>query len=82
MLAALRESVRAESTTQDNEAAQLKAQIASLKDQSVMQVSQINTLLFEKIDMQADGIQQRERMLTKESDLGWVIRLIPGYVNC
>lgn len=36
-----------------------------------MQLEQINGLLLEKVNMQSDGLDQRDRMLQRERDIGY-----------
>ncbi|KAI0698470.1 hypothetical protein BC835DRAFT_654069 [Cytidiella melzeri] len=35
-----------------------------------MQLEQINALLFEKVNLQSEGLDQRDRMLQRERDIG------------
>ncbi len=37
-----------------------------------MQLEQVNALLLEKVNLQSDGIGQREKMLQRERDWGYV----------
>lgn len=47
-------------------------QIKELSDKNKMQLEQINGLLLEKVNMQSDGLDQRDRMLQRERDIGYV----------
>jgi protein HOOK3 len=48
----------------------LKTQLKELNDKNRMQLEQVNALLLEKVNLQSDGIGQRERMLQRERDFG------------
>lgn len=52
---------------------QLKEEKAELQQNNSMQLSQINTLLREKVGMQSDSITQREVLLTTERNIAYVI---------
>jgi len=70
ILATLRESVNEDKV--ELEAALDKAKQANrdLQDKNKMQLEQINGLLMEKVTLQGEGMQQRERMLERERDFG------------
>lgn len=63
VLAKLRESVAEDKMSLEAQAHDLKAEVAKLSETSAMQLSQINTLLMDKITLQDDGIAQRDRLL-------------------
>lgn len=54
------------------EVARLLDQIKDLSDKNKMQLEQINGLLLEKVNMQSEGLDQRDRMLQRERDIGYV----------
>lgn len=47
----------------------IKNQLREATDRNRMQLEQINILLLEKVGLQGDGIDVRERMLARERDL-------------
>lgn len=69
IVADLRSSISKESEAISAENSTLKKQISSLNESALQQTLQINKLLLDKIDLQTDGIGQRERMLERERDL-------------
>lgn len=70
ILKSLRESVSTEKDALAEELKRLKALLQTAEDRVQMQLSQVNTLLMEKVSLQSDGIDQRDKMLEKEKDLG------------
>lgn len=48
----------------------LKKQVKALSDKNRMQLEQVNGLLLEKVNLQSEGIGQRELMLQRERDFG------------
>lgn len=54
------------------EVSRLLDQIKDLSDKNKMQLEQINGLLLEKVNMQSEGLDQRDRMLQRERDIGHV----------
>ncbi|KAI0085421.1 HOOK-domain-containing protein [Irpex rosettiformis] len=70
ILATLRESVNEDKAGLETEVQRLHEQIRELSDKNKMQLEQINGLLFEKVTMQSEGIDQRDRMLQRERDIG------------
>jgi protein HOOK3 len=72
ILASLRESVNEDKTVLEADMERLKGRLKNSSDKNRMQLEQINALLLEKVNLQSDGIGQRERMLQRERDLGWV----------
>lgn len=54
------------------EVSRLLDQIKDLSDKNKMQLEQINGLLLEKVNMQSEGLDQRDRMLQRERDIGYV----------
>ncbi|GJJ12471.1 hypothetical protein Clacol_006713 [Clathrus columnatus] len=70
ILATLRESVSEDKLGLESEMEKLRNQIRDLKDKNRMQLEQVNALLLEKVNLQSEGIGQRERMLERERDYG------------
>lgn len=72
ILATLRESVNEDKAGLEAAVDKVKAQNRELQEKNKMQLEQINTLLLEKVNLQSDGIGQREKMLERERDIGCV----------
>jgi len=72
ILASLRESVNEDKSGLELEVAHLKKQNKEFADKNRMQLEQVNALLLEKVNLQSEGINQRERMLMRERDFGCV----------
>jgi protein HOOK3 len=72
ILATLRESVNEDKAGLEEEITGYKNQIKELNDKTRMQLEQINGLLMEKVTLQTEGIDQRERMLQRERAIGYV----------
>lgn len=70
ILATLRESVNEDKAGLEAETERLQKQIKELSEKNKMQLEQINGLLMEKINLQGEGISQREKMLQRERDFG------------
>jgi protein HOOK3 len=70
ILATLRESVNEDKAGLEAEVVRLEKQIKDLSDKNRLQLEQINGLLLEKVNMQTEGIGQREKMLQRERDIG------------
>ena len=75
ILASLRESVNEDKAGLETEVQQLHDQIKELSEKNKMQLEQINALLLEKVNLQSDGLDQRDRMLQRERDIGLVLPL-------
>lgn len=73
ILASLRESVNEDKAGLEAEVQRLLEQMKELSDKNKMQLEQINALLFEKVDLQSEGLAQRDRMLQRERDIGCVV---------
>ena len=54
----------------EREIKELRDQIKELSDKNRMQLEQINGLLLEKVNLQSEGIDQRDRMLQRERAIG------------
>lgn len=74
ILATLRESVNEDKATLETDIEHLKKLNKELTDKNRMQLEQVNALLLEKVNLQSDGIGQREKMLQRERDWGYVQR--------
>jgi protein HOOK3 len=70
ILATLRESVNQDKTGLEQDMERLRNQIKELSEKNRMQLEQVNALLLEKVNLQSDGIGQREKMLQRERDFG------------
>jgi protein HOOK3 len=70
ILKTLRESVNQDKTGLEQDLERLRNQMKDLSDKNRMQLEQVNALLLEKVDLQSDGIGQREKMLQRERDFG------------
>ncbi|KAI0637261.1 HOOK-domain-containing protein [Trametes polyzona] len=70
ILATLRESVNEDKAELEAEVERLRNQIKELADKNKMQLEQINGLLLEKVNLQSEGIDQRDRMLQRERAIG------------
>ena len=68
ILASLRESVNEDKVGLEADIERLKTQLRDAQDKNKMQLEQINGLLFEKVSLQGEGIDQRERMIARERD--------------
>jgi protein HOOK3 len=73
ILASLRESVNEDKASLEAETDRLKKQIKELGEKNRMQLEQVNALLLEKVYLQSEGIGQREKMLQRERDIGFVV---------
>lgn len=71
ILATLRESVNEDKAGLEAEVGQLLEQIKELSDKNKMQLEQINGLLLEKVNLQSEGLDQRDRMLQRERAIGY-----------
>ena len=72
ILASLRESVNDDKLALEEEVARLQQQLKEASEKNKMQLEQINSLLLEKVNLQSEGIGQREKMLQRERDFGCV----------
>lgn len=72
ILASLRESVNEDKTGLESELEKMRKQLFELGEKNKMQLEQINGLLLEKVNLQSDSIGQREKMLQRERDFGYV----------
>ncbi|KAH9180390.1 HOOK-domain-containing protein [Lactarius sanguifluus] len=70
ILSSLRESVNDDKVALEEEVNGLKQQLREASEKNKMQLEQINSLLLEKVNLQSDGIGQREKMLQRERDFG------------
>ena len=72
ILKTLRESVNEDKAELEAEVDRLRTQVKELSDKNKMQLEQINGLLLEKVNLQSEGIDQRDRMLQRERAIGCV----------
>ena len=72
ILASLRESVNEDKAEIEADLKKIKNQLREANDKNRMHIEQINILLLEKVNLQGDGIDVRERMLARERDLRYV----------
>ncbi|KAI9446612.1 HOOK-domain-containing protein [Lactarius indigo] len=70
ILSSLRESVNDDKVALEEEVNGLKQQLREASEKNKMQLEQINSLLLEKVNLQSEGIGQREKMLQRERDFG------------
>ncbi|KAF8964103.1 HOOK protein-domain-containing protein [Flammula alnicola] len=70
ILASLRESVNEDKVGLEVDVERLKKQNRELSEKNHMQLEQVNALLLEKVNLQSEGIGQREKMLQRERDFG------------
>ena len=73
ILASLRESVNEDKAEIEADLKKTKNQLKEANDKNRMQTEQINGLLLEKVDLQGDSIDVRERMLARERDFRYVL---------
>lgn len=73
ILASLRESVNEDKALLETEAERLKKQIKELNEKNRMQLEQVNALLLEKVNLQSEGIGQREKMIQRERAIGFAL---------
>jgi len=72
ILASLRESVNEDKAEMAADIKKIKNQLKDANDKSKMQLEQINALLLEKVGLQGDSIDVREKMLARERDFRYV----------
>ncbi|KAH8922320.1 hypothetical protein BT69DRAFT_1282370 [Atractiella rhizophila] len=78
ILSSLRDQVSVEKVALQKEFDKLKEEFKLVEDKNKMQMSQINNLLMEKVDLQSQGIGQRERMMERERELGNIKASLSG----
>ena len=76
ILKTLRESVNEDKAELEAEVDRLRTQVKELSDKNKMQLEQINGLLLEKVNLQSEGIDQRDRMLQRERAIGCVVHVV------
>jgi len=72
ILSSLRDSVNEDKAGLEEEITRLQKQNKELGEKNRMQLEQVNGLLLEKVNLQSEGIGQREKMLQRERDFGCV----------
>ncbi|GAC75593.1 hypothetical protein PANT_16c00058 [Moesziomyces antarcticus T-34] len=70
ILHSLRASMEADKDELEAHVKKLKAELGSMGEQNRMYMAQVNSLLMEKVDLQAEGIGQRDEALKRERALG------------
>jgi protein HOOK3 len=78
ILATLRESVNEDKAGLEADVERLKDKLKELNDKNRMQLEQVNALLLEKVNLQSQGIGQRELALQRERDFGYVLATLSG----
>ena len=78
ILASLRESVNEDKAEMEADIKKIRGQLKEASDKNKMQLEQINSLLLEKVNLQGDSIDTRERMLARERDFRFVLQWPPG----
>lgn len=85
ILASLRESVNDDKVALEEEVTRLQQQLKEAAEKNKMQLEHINGLLLEKVNLQSEGIGQREKMLQRERDFGcvstYLVRRIASRLN-
>ena len=77
ILASLRESVNEDKAEIEADLKKIKNQLKDANDKNKMQLEQINVLLLEKVNLQGDSIDVREKMLARERDFRCVSNSCP-----
>ena len=77
ILASLRESVNEDKAEIEADLKKIKNQLKEANDRNRMQLEQINALLLEKVNLQGDSIDVREKMLARERDFRCVSNSCP-----
>lgn len=70
ILRTLRASVEVEKQDLDKTVTRLREELKTAEDRNTMFMQQVNSLLMEKVDLQSEGITQREEALRRERNLG------------
>ncbi|SPO31281.1 related to Hook protein [Ustilago trichophora] len=70
ILHSLRASMEADKDELEAHVKKLKTELGSVSEQNRMYMAQVNALLMEKVDLQAEGIGQRDEALKRERTLG------------
>ncbi|KAL0071641.1 hypothetical protein AAF712_001498 [Marasmius tenuissimus] len=78
ILATLRESVNEDKAGLEADIEKLRKQNKDLSDKNRMQLEQVNALLLEKVNLQSEGISQREKSLQRERDFGELRAMMSG----
>lgn len=78
ILHSLRETLNQDKEVLESEVTSLRTQLTELSDKNRMQMEQVNSLLMEKVAMQSDGLEQRERLLQREREHGDLRMLLAG----
>ena len=78
ILHSLRETMNQDKEALESEVTTLRAQLTEFSDKNKMQLEQVNSLLMEKVSMQSEGLEQRERMLQREREHGDLRMVLAG----
>lgn len=78
ILHSLRETLNQDKEALEAELVALHVQLTELSDKNKMQLEQVNSLLMEKVSMQSEGLEQRERMLQREREHGDLRMILAG----
>ncbi|KIM31999.1 hypothetical protein M408DRAFT_64288 [Serendipita vermifera MAFF 305830] len=78
ILHSLRETLNQDKEALESEVTALRKQLADVSDKNKMQLEQVNSLLMEKVSMQSEGLEQRERMLQREREHGDLRMILAG----
>ncbi|KAK0553313.1 hypothetical protein OC846_002556 [Tilletia horrida] len=70
ILRTLRASVEVEKQDLDKTVTRLREELKTAEERNTMFMQQVNSLLMEKVDLQSEGITQREEALRRERNLG------------
>ena len=80
ILASLRESVNEDKNVLESQLRKLQSQLQDEKEKNKKHLEHINDLLREKVDLQSEGIGQREKMLERERNLTFVF-VLPSNIS-
>ena len=76
ILHSLRASVSVEKDAVSSELDQVKGSLKLAEDRAKAHREEVNKLLMEKIELQGEGINQREKMLEREREFGCVLLVL------
>jgi protein HOOK3 len=72
----LRDQVSVDKVALQKELDKMKEDYKEMDMKNKMQMSQINTLLMDKLTTQSEAIGQRDQMLSKERDIGYDLLIL------
>ena len=76
ILHSLRASVSVEKDAVSSELEQVRGSLKLAEDRAKAYREEVNKLLMEKIELQGEGINQREKMLESEREFGCVLLVL------